>query len=344
MLYTFEDGRDFVADFVEAGSCPDLAVVESRLNEAQRRLLEKAPWDKTVRTMSICTSNNCFACPREVEIILDVNIDSKPKLVFGRTYEFHEYGPGRIDCDACVCCKDLEDLGNHWPTFFPMPPNQDLKLMALSTHEDDLGAEIRIMGRNSLKEEIIVDDVFGEVLPVSRWENGTEGLLNTATFPSLTTKYFREVSRVYKDVTKGYVTLFAYDEDTKKMWLLAKYHPDETIPNYRRYKIIGHPIKPDASGEYDDTYYTSVLCLVKLRHVPLKYDNDILLIQNLDALKMMVMAIREENSGNIEMSLAYEAKAIKELESQLRNSTTHDNLAFRVTGGGFAIGTTPNIQ
>ena len=46
----------------------------------------------------------------------------------------------------------------------------------------------------------------------------------------------------------------------------------------------------------------------------------ILLIQNLDALKLMVMSIREENAGNLEKSMVYEGRAVILLEEQLADT------------------------
>ena len=44
---------------------------------------------------------------------------------------------------------------------------------------------------------------------------------------------------------------------------------------------------------------------------------DILPIQNLDALKLMVIAIREENNNALEIALGYEQNATRLLNEQL---------------------------
>jgi hypothetical protein len=98
------------------------------------------------------------------------------------------------------------------------------------------------------------------------------------------------------------------------MYFLGKYHPDETMPSYRRYKVLG--------ADYATVRRIDLLC--KIRYVPVIRDDDVLLIQNLDAIKTMVMAIREENAGNIQAALMLEEKATAQLARQFVNGRSAD--------------------
>jgi hypothetical protein len=100
------------------------------------------------------------------------------------------------------------------------------------------------------------------------------------------------------------------------MYFLAKYHPDETVPGYRRYKIKNYP-SYDPETNPDSNVCAQLMC--KLRYIPATRDDDVLIIQNLDAIKNMVMAIREENAGTLDVAIVYEQKAIGLLNQQHAN-------------------------
>lgn len=467
--YTLSDAQDFLANFVNDGTCPTEPAVTARINECQRRLMEKATWKGCLAVMRFRTSNNTITLPRMVEKVIEVNIDCVPRRVWGQTYEFLEHGPGNFVHNQDAWCKDLEDMGYGWPTYFEIPNAEPMQLFAMSRETSDVGEEIQIMGYDHLNMEIRTDSSsFGEALAISRWVNGTEGRINYRPFPTMTTNFFRQVIAVHKPVTVGYISLFAFQESTKKLWLLSKYHPDETVPGYRRYKILGACMPPDTSEPrmivwgpgiyamvgatcqhngnyftaqnsgvtgttppthtsgsmsdggviwtransistsseirlwsagiyvtagsvctYSSNYYTAqntgftgstppthtsgttsdgninwtyttaatietstldadywygqvVTCLVKLQHVDLKYSQDILLIQNLDALKLMAMAIREENLGKRDDADKHEAAAVRLLQEQLSNANESDG-TIQLISEGACWGHTPNL-
>jgi hypothetical protein len=114
-----------------------------------------------------------------------------------------------------------------------------------------------------------------------------------------------------------YVTIYAMELATNRLYFLGKYHPDETVPSYRRYKILGY--QPDY---VDKDNCIRLTMKVKLRYVPASRDDDVLILQNLDALKNMVIAIREENSNNVQASLIYEQKALSLLGQQYQNQNS----------------------
>jgi hypothetical protein len=132
----------------------------------------------------------------------------------------------------------------------------------------------------------------------------------------------RDVERVIKPVTAGFVSLYTYDEDTHQLFFLAKYHPQETNPRYRRYRIT-RPCH---------TCGTSVYALCELGYVPMSHPDDVLIIQNMDALKLMVMAIEFENEREFQSAKAYEADAYRLIEEQRSAERTHDYNFMQVSG------------
>jgi len=339
MLYTLAHARSFVSPFVESGTCPNKQVVLDRINEACRRLMDEGDWRCTLARFRFVTNNNTITLPRNAEAVLHVDIDTVPRKVFGQSYEFLESGPGELDVQDGYG-SDLMDLGGGWPTFFEMPYDDDnavipSTLIALSTKTEDVGQLITIRGFTSLNNEVFTGATPGEQLRIGHWQNGVEGVLNANDLPDRSVNTFIQITAVQKPVTRGYISLYTYDSSDHRMYFLGKYHPEETNPGYRRYRL--------ASPDFDNA--RNVLCLVKLRHVELVHDTDVLPIQSLDALKAMVIAIREENAGNDTKAEASRVKAIRILERQLRNSreSPSEGEGLQVISE-FALGSAPNLQ
>jgi len=66
------------------------------------------------------------------------------------------------------------------------------------------------------------------------------------------------------------------------------------------------------------------LALVKLRFVPLVDSTDEVPIDSIQAIKLMVMAIREENSGNLQNAVNFETQAKRVLTDREKSRTMSD--------------------
>lgn len=336
MLYTVKHARPHVAPFVmTGGSCANDPVVLDRLNEAQRRLLSegRADWESTQRHVKICARTSCFALPREFESARLVSIDGGPANIFPNSYQYLENGPG-VERSQDHYGKDLEDLGLGWPTFFDVPcaSGVDFYLFAASTSRDDVEKPVVVYGRRKDGSEILRDSGLpGLDLTVRFWSEGVEGRLDG--YPEVSSSIpVHSISQiVLPEGRKGYLTLYAVNPVTHEMFFLSKYHPAETNPSYRRYRVLGHGCSCE----------TCLVVLAKVRHIPLTEDDDVLLIQNLDALKTMVRAIREENAGNESVAMALEEKANQQLARQLANTRSGDPILQM--HDSFGIGSSPNI-
>ena len=63
-----------------------------------------------------------------------------------------------------------------------------------------------------------------------------------------------------------------------------------------------------------------------MRHVPLVDGDDILPIDSLQALKLMVMALKEENAGNVAGAEMFEGKALAVMLNRERSRTQSDGV------------------
>lgn len=331
MIYTLLDARNHVSKFVESGTCPSKQVVLDRINEACRRLMAKANWAYTTTRMRFVTSNNTFALPRGALAVLNCNIDLSPRRVFGVGYEFLENGPGEVQYGEGYT-KALTDLGDGWPTFFELPPGVPCNLIAFCTAREDIGKQLLLRGLDAQKQDVLTAGVPGEYLTAGWWQNGIEGQVSVNNLPTISTTQFTHIQFVQKPVTIGYISLYTWDAATKRMYFLAKYHPAETAPGYRRYRITA----PDFENG------SNVLCSVKMRFENLVSDTDPLPIQSVDAIKQAVIAIREENDRNDQQAKVAWTQALALLNDQLVDTRENGDLQLQMVDQ-FALGSVANI-
>lgn len=309
-LFTLKQGRDFVRRFVDDGSCKD-ARVDARIDEAMRRLWPEAMTYNATQRLRIRSENSCFPLPYFAETVVSVDVDGSPAPVRNRFYEFLSSGPGDLTARSRGPTTGVIDDGDH-ATQWDIPVEDDAgtgrvepqyKLVAFSDDVEDFvaGLTLKIRGFTSRLQEMTI------TLKINPWDNETEGLVRGSWEDNnVSEDYMRQVSQVYKPVTKGYVSLYAVDTTTNRMHFLSKMHPKEERPSYRRYKVLNK-----CCGA------TCLLLLVKMKYITPEADDDILPIQNLDALKVMIQALREEDAKNLQLSLVLEEKAKKLLDAQL---------------------------
>lgn len=308
-MYTLGDARTFVAAFVGEGACSTDQKVVDALEEASELLMQEANWQHSLAKIRVCTYNQCLTLPRNVETVLKVDFGVTPANTFSQAYEFLSGGPGLIACGNNTAYNDLIEEGDGYPTFYPIGDTEH-NLIALSTDSADQNVEIRVRGINELGMDIS-PDTPGEMIPIMQWKSGEEGRINYNRMSGFVSdNKFQKVISIHKPVTKGYISLFSYDEDTDNMWLLGKYHPDETVPGYRRYRITASTM----------TECESVTMLVKLKHVPFEDDTDILPIQSLTAYKYMCRYIHQTDYGDPQTAELFFAKALRVLNKQYENS------------------------
>ena len=146
------------------------------------------------------------------------------------------------------------------------------------------------------------------------WQEGEE-IIGALPFAS-TTKQYREITRVVRDKTSGPGRLFYYDATADALTDCAVYDPSDTTPEFRFTKIrnMNHfSCCQCANGS------RSVSALVKLQFIPVENDNDLVLIENLDAIGNCIQGIRKSDSGDSQGGEGDVARAVHELNLELRN-------------------------
>lgn len=163
-----------------------------------------------------------------------------------------------------------------------------------------------------------------------------EGLLPPRTASPevpLTAVKFSHVDIFTKPVTRGPLALLAVDEANGVYYKLAEYLPEDTRPQFRRYQLTKWACDAQLCTPVD------VLALVRLRFTKLVDPEDELPIDSMQALKLMVMAIREENAGNLQTAVDYTAHARSILSNREKSRTVADgmptvlNVDYRISLG-----------
>ena len=149
-----------------------------------------------------------------------------------------------------------------------------------------------------------------------------------------TTNAFRSIDAINKTATKGWVRVYAVDPTTGSESCIAILAPDETLPMYRRYAIPG----------YSNSDGATVTVLAKRKFIPIVSDDDDLMISNLGALKMMLIAIEKEENNNLDEAMKYEQKAVMLLQEELRETEGASIARPQIQMEAFAIGEIPAMN
>ncbi len=257
----------------------------------------------------VCTSNSCITVPRQVETIEAWALCQFPGEIRNSFYEFVGNGPGQLT-DQRGSPNQLIDRGT--ACVFNDMSGSNSFVNVQSSVAEAADARILIRGYDQNAQWIRTQEPAAS----GNWIDGEYVAINTAGTRSV--NKFSAITETIKPVTKGPVRLYEWPQALGDNYQqIAYYESDETIPIYRRYLIPNIANSGSCCGSSSDCEDKSVTLLVKLRHMPVMNDNDFLLLGNLSALKLMVMAILKEERNLFAEAQAYEAKAIGELENEL---------------------------
>jgi len=325
MLFTLEKAREQLSRFVETGTC-DSTILDQRINEAVERLLDMQDWEFRRQLVRCQCIDRCITLPQTVEKVLWADIDGVPAKIFGQAYQFLSSGPGDLDYrNNNSGFKDLVDCGDGFPTCFEFAGN--LPLAAFSVNAPEAGETVTVWGAKPNGEDIKAE------IAVQQWYEGIEGQVEGPLADlSNVSDEFAYIRRVEKTATSGYVTLYGIDAPNYGFHFLGRYTPAEGIASFRRYKVTNAP-----SGA------TQLLALVRLRFADLTDAEDIVPVPSMQALKLMLMALREENVMNMQGAAAYEGKARDVLEKRQASGLTRSgspptiiNVDYRTSLGRYA--------
>jgi hypothetical protein len=317
-----------------SGLVPSSQDFRNYVNDATRQLMRRASWWSTVQPMEGCIRNRYITWPRRVASVLAVNVCGRPMDVKNFWYRFLNYDLtyGRQDWWMWRDHFALEMDGTI-PVYNPVVCSTGMVLLFYPSDPSDVGKTITIYGI----------DFNGQALRMQR-PDGTiqDGLQVTLAVPFGSTQIpIRKVDRVVKDVTNFPVRGYQWDgvalnsNGTPAVLDLAYYEAGETNPEYIHARFGGNCFGNNIScATQQPCQAIKITALVKLAFVPVMYPDDLVLIENQDALRDMIISIRKKEAGDMATSVMYEKSAIRELnyETYQRWPWEQTNVSFRPFG------------
>lgn len=327
-----------------ASSCASSQQFADYCNEATERLMTRGNWWGTIQKIRVCVYSGCITWPRYVGTVLANNFCGVNKPVMGNWYEFSSLSGGEIRSRGGFGILGVTGFG-WWPdggigagavvtqnsgfspVFNPINCTQNY-IRAYPRCQRDLGKTIKFFGTDGNGQTLMERDAN---------DNWTDGITLTlvAPFASSSTTV-RNIDRVVKDVTQCPVDCYQYDATNDVLLDLSHYDPQETSPSYA-YSIIQNFNRGLVNNTSSAPQARQITALVKLAFQKVVNDTDLVLIDNIAALKLMIMAIKKEDAGDAEGANAYEVKAIHELNLQLRDKIPLDQVPVTVESFGTAI-------
>ena len=303
-----------------SGGSPASADFSDLVNEAVRRLLRRGDWPGTVVPIQTCVRRGCVVWPRYVGSIRKINWCQRSwsgggeRVVPVQNMWYRWMDPRGYRSEYGRRHDDAAAVGQgRAPTYNTIFGDGWLVRAYPSTLED-LGKTITLFGEDNGSQPLRTNNLDGT------WSEGVAITLGNP-FGS-TSGYVRNIDRVRKDVTQGQVFLYAYNPASNVLVDLAVYDPGETNPSYVRQDV--HLTGPGCCGAGS---LESVVALVKLAFIPVKFPSDLVIIDNLEAIKAMVQSIKLREGYDYQGALAAEADAIRELNRQLEDESPDEQFS-----------------
>lgn len=317
-----------------AGFCPSSADWLALFNDAVRMLVNRGDFYGTVKKMRACIYGGCITWPREVGTVLAINSCHNSVPLHNHWYEYDRMERhDLLDYWAAGCCGQIHGLqGDTSPVFNPISCNNGstgVYLRFYPSQPTDVGKIITVFGIDSNGNEL------RSVYPDGTFQDGVQVplVLPFATLigsaPNVST--VRHVTRIIKDLTDGPVHAYQYDAANNILRDLARYEASETLPDYQTTRLGGN-----YSGACCGLPKT-ITSLVKLKWIAAVNDNDLVIIDNEDAIAMMMQAIKLDDAYDAEQKRAMEAEAVRELNLQLRNQLPLDQIPVTMSPFGTAL-------
>jgi hypothetical protein len=321
------------------GVCTDRPAFRDLTNEATERLMVRGGFWGTVQKLRTCIRCNSLVWPRAVDTVLAVNICGQPVVNSGYWYQFLPmmgadyrlaWGYGLFGSSSMgrgFGCGNV--VVQHEAGGVPVQANlkcgEPRYIRAYIAYQADIGKTVTIFGEDDNGQTIMTKRADGTWQP---------GVVLTLATPYVGTPFLiRNVTRVLKDATMGPVRLFAYDAVNDVLEDMAYYAPSERSPSFAHSTVRG--MRGRMRGNTCNGL-TTVEALVKLRFIAVETDEDEVLIGNWPALKLMMLAIRSEDAGNNDEAEIFQAKAVRELNRELRVHVPEDQIPISIEPFGTA--------
>lgn len=320
--YQLSDAQNDIGIRNICSVCSDTVQFSDLVNRVTRRLIKRGDWFGTSQLARFCVYDCHFTTPRYVGAIRGVractNTNGNNST---RDNWFSIIGATRENFGCCGGMT-ISDEGTS-PISNQLTDNTGWLLRYHVVKTTDLGKTITFYGKQ-----------YG-AQPLQTFTDGAwvAGISLTSQNPfAQTTILVTDISSVVREATEGMSYLLAYNSTSGVLRNLATYQPNETNPQYRKYRVnnIGAlPCHTDSNG----IKYRTLECLVKLEFIPVEVATDFLLIDDFDALALGIQAIKREEAGDDQGAENKWMAAIREMNYADRNKSGLTSMKIRIPGG-----------
>lgn len=307
------------------------------LNEVERRLIKRGGFYGLEQTMGFCINACYITWPRFVGTILGVRFGGHHHrggaLPYNNWWSFTNnwgawghgnlpfneqvmmgYGRGHLDAvieDAETGC-----------TYNDITGTTGKNLVYHIVNPADVGKTITFYGKQFGGQPL--QQLVGGVTQMG------QSLTATAVTDAMTPNLITELKSVVRQPTSGMAYLYEFDPATGLLHDLAVYMPNETNPRYRRSRIMNHGHHRSQPDPTTGVCWTNLEAFVKLQFVPLVTDQDFLLIDDFDALKLAIQAVKLEEANDSQGAEIKWVEAIRELNMELRDKFPDQQTSSRI--------------
>ena len=292
------------------GGCSDEEFY-SRLNHAQEILATEADWRPLLGYVDLCVGcDGCVVLPPEVGTVLAVNVCGQPTQGHDLFHAFHLNGPG-----------NFPTVNWHWQDqietpVFRYPHSAGSRLVTQIEKATDSGKSFRVYGYaagggwiRTLENGEFVD---GFLVPMQYGQSNYN-----PNAPLIT-----RIERIEKDVTDGYVRLYAKNAAGTEQYRIGNYAPEETDPKFKLIKVSG----PNCGCSH-------VRVAFKKRTEELTSLNDLIPIPSRYALVLMCKALKKLDEDRVEEAEVYQLKAVQLLTKKQLSEAPPTAPSFQVADG-----------
>lgn len=282
--------------------------VKKSINKALRALVRLHPLKCFRKIVRFTSAGPGFVLPQGSAGLVRACVNGRPVTMRGQDFRFMLSGPGDMDRPpfSPVDVSNILDLGFR-PVMFA--PSRPFRVFAFVEGEADQPA-VTVRGYSPQGKEIVVRTV-----PQAHREwtpDASEGSEYGTEIYDPEPQVFQEITKVTIDkcATK-YVTLCAVDWETGYEFAIGVYNPRVAAPVFRHYELPGWP----------EGHPVEILAEVRMDHIDLIDDDDVLPVDCTDPVEWMIRADWEMKAGETQRADNYRKKAEEWLQRE--EQTTH---------------------
>ena len=288
---TFLEAKTKFAHFVSSAGPTDPEVATA-INFVVERFMKSGLWKGNKFTANFWPYDNQITTPPDVMAInalqaIELSGMKENCILQSDYYRFSEAGRGIFPDDFYSQAMAIRQ-GDGYCTF--RDPKAATTICAYSGNTADSGKTIHINALDANGKQIWTDGVEGFDLVVSQQDD------------IVVSQVVTQIYKVIKPQTVGFIFLYS----TADLAVIANYTPGETVPNYQRYNIVGH---------LPETRQYVALCT--RAYIQLSGDNEIMPIENLNALRYGLQAYFYEITNDFTKANEMWTMAFKCLNDEL---------------------------